>query len=43
MNGAVGNYNAHYFAYPEVDWMSMNEEFVEKVLDLEFNPYSTQI
>ena len=25
MNGAVGNYNAHYFAYPEIDWMKVNE------------------
>ena len=43
MNGAVGNYNAHYFAYPHVDWLQVNEQFVEKVLSLEFNPYTTQI
>jgi len=42
MNGAVGNYNAHVVAYPEVDW----ERFAAKVvtsLGLEFNPYTTQI
>ncbi|MET0732069.1 MAG: adenylosuccinate lyase, partial [Casimicrobiaceae bacterium] len=42
MNGAVGNYNAHAVAYPEVDW----ERFAAKVvnaLGLELNPYTTQI
>ena len=42
LNGAVGNYNAHVVAYPEVDW----ERFAAKVvagLGLEFNPYTTQI
>jgi len=42
MNGAVGNYNAHAIAYPEVDW----ERFAAKVvnaLGLELNPYTTQI
>ena len=42
MNGAVGNYNAHVIAYPDVDW----ERFAAKVvisLGLEFNPYTTQI
>jgi adenylosuccinate lyase len=42
MNGAVGNYNAHSIAYPDVDW----ERFAAKVvisLGLEFNPYTTQI
>lgn len=43
INGAVGNYNAHYFAYPNIDWIRINQEFVEKVLGLEFNPYTTQI
>jgi adenylosuccinate lyase len=42
INGAVGNYNAHYSAYPEVDWPAFAEEFVES-LGLSFNPYTTQI
>jgi adenylosuccinate lyase len=41
-NGAVGNYNAHISAYPEVDWESFNRRFVES-LGLEFNPYTIQI
>ena len=41
-NGAVGNYNAHLSAYPEVDWASFNRSFVES-LGLEFNPYTIQI
>ncbi|KAL6901976.1 hypothetical protein ACP4OV_004852 [Aristida adscensionis] len=40
--GAVGNYNAHVVAYPEVDWPKVAEEFV-KSLGLQFNPYVTQI
>jgi adenylosuccinate lyase len=42
MAGAVGNYNAHLSAYPDVDWSSVAEEFVTS-LGLEFNPYVTQI
>ena len=42
INGAVGNYNAHMAAYPSLDWEKMAHLFVER-LDLEFNPYSTQI
>jgi adenylosuccinate lyase len=42
MNGAVGNYNAHLVAYPEVDWERLARHFVER-LGLEFNPYTTQI
>ena len=42
INGAVGNYNAHTVAYPEVDWERFCRRFVEK-LGLEFNPYTTQI
>ncbi len=34
INGAVGNYNAHYFAYPEVNWMELCQEFVETRLAL---------
>ena len=42
MAGAVGNYNAHLSAYPEVNWQAVAEEFVTS-LGLEFNPYVTQI
>ncbi|MCB0503816.1 MAG: adenylosuccinate lyase, partial [Bacteroidetes bacterium] len=42
INGAVGNYNAHRVAYPNVDWMKLAQEFVEE-LHLSFNPYTTQI
>ncbi len=41
-NGAVGNYNAHLAAYPEVDWEAFNRRFIES-LGLEFNPYTIQI
>ena len=41
-NGAVGNYNAHLSAYPDVDWESFNRRFIES-LGLEFNPYTIQI
>jgi adenylosuccinate lyase len=41
-NGAVGNYNAHLAAYPDVDWESFNRRFIES-LGLEFNPYTIQI
>jgi adenylosuccinate lyase len=43
MNGAVGNYNAHLAAYPNVDWEGFAREVVEKRLQLTFNPYTTQI
>ena len=42
INGAVGNYNAHCVAYPEVEWPSLAQHFVES-LDLHFNAYTTQI
>lgn len=42
MNGAVGNYNAHCIAYPNLDWPHYTKEFVES-LGLHFNPYTTQI
>jgi adenylosuccinate lyase len=42
INGAVGNYNAHAVAYPEVDWPDFARGFVES-LGLVFNPYTTQI
>jgi adenylosuccinate lyase len=41
-NGAVGNYNAHLAAYPQVDWEAFARRFVAS-LGLEFNPYTTQI
>ncbi len=42
INGAVGNYNAHVVAYPEVDWARLAQRFVEG-LGLHFNAYTTQI
>jgi len=42
INGAVGNYNAHYTAYPEIDWQANAQVFVES-LGLTWNPYTTQI
>ncbi len=42
INGAVGNYNAHISAYPDVDWAENAKVFVES-LGLTFNPYTTQI
>jgi len=41
-NGAVGNFNAHVVAYPEVDWLGISRRFVES-LGLEANAYTTQI
>ncbi len=41
-NGAVGNYNAHVIAYPEVDWPAFAQAFIGK-LGIVFNPYTTQI
>ena len=42
MNGAVGNFNAHISAYPDVDWPALARQFVES-LGLSWNPYTTQI
>jgi len=42
INGAVGNYNAHLIAYPQVDWQANAQHFVEG-LDLTWNGYTTQI
>lgn len=42
VNGAVGNYNAHAVAFPEVDWPALTRDFVEN-LGLAWNPYTTQI
>ncbi len=41
-NGAVGNYNAHLAAYPNLDWENIAQQFVTQ-LGLEWNPYTTQI
>ncbi|UOG18593.1 adenylosuccinate lyase [Acinetobacter sp. PK01] len=42
INGAVGNYNAHLSAYPNINWPAHSQAFVES-LGLDFNPYTTQI
>jgi adenylosuccinate lyase len=42
INGAVGNYNAHLSAYPDIDWPATAKGFVEG-LGLHWNPYTTQI
>jgi len=42
INGAVGNYNAHLTAYPDIDWPAFARQFVES-LGLSWNPYTTQI
>ena len=42
MNGAVGNYNAHLVAYPDVDWLRVSNKFVTS-LGLSWNPYTTQV
>ena len=42
INGAVGNYNAHFAAYPDVDWPAFARRFVES-LGLAWNPYTIQI
>ena len=42
MNGAVGNYNAHFSAYPDSDWPAIARRFVES-MGLAWNPYTTQI
>lgn len=42
INGAVGNFNAHRVAYPEIDWTDLAKQFVEN-LGIAWNPYTTQI
>jgi len=42
INGAVGNYNAHAVAYPDIDWQEFSKNFVES-LGLNWNPYTIQI
>ncbi len=41
-SGAVGNYNCHIVAYPEIDWIKTSKDFVEK-MGFEYNPLTTQI
>ena len=41
-SGAVGNYNCHIIAFPEIDWIKETKSFVES-LNLEYNPITTQI
>ena len=41
-SGAVGNYNCHVIAYPNIDWIMLTKEFINS-LDLEYNPVTTQI
>ncbi|MFO7753511.1 MAG: adenylosuccinate lyase [Desulfobacteraceae bacterium] len=43
LNGATGNYNAHHFVFPEVDWISSSSKFVSEVLDLEPLLFTTQV
>jgi adenylosuccinate lyase len=43
MNGAVGNYNAHLAAYPDIDWAEFSRNVIEQRLGLRFNPYTIQI
>jgi adenylosuccinate lyase len=43
MNGAVGNYNAHLSAYPQLDWEAFSRRVVEQQLGLSFNAYTIQI
>ncbi|GBF30575.1 adenylosuccinate lyase [bacterium MnTg04] len=42
INGAVGNFNAHLSAYPDIDWDTLGRDFVQS-LGLAWNPYTTQI
>jgi len=41
-SGAVGNFNAHYVAYPNIDWFNESKKFIES-LNIKFNPLTTQI
>ena len=43
INGAVGNYNAHYFVFESANWQDISKSFVENKLGLTWNPYTTQI
>ena len=41
--GATGNFNAHYVAYPQIDWKAFGNKFVNESLKLEREEYTTQI
>jgi adenylosuccinate lyase len=41
--GATGNFNAHYIAYPDIDWIAFGNNFVNEVLELERSKTTTQI
>lgn len=43
INGATGNFNAHYFVKPEIDWMEASSKFIEKKLELKPLPWTSQI
>jgi len=43
LNGAVGNYNAHLSAYPDIDWPALAAGIIEGDLGLQQNPFTTQI
>lgn len=43
INGATGNFNAHFIAYPEADWLDISRSFVEAKLNLTWNPFTDQI
>lgn len=43
INGAVGNFNAHYVAYPKVNWVELSKNVIEKKLGLNQNLFTTQI
>jgi len=43
INGATGNYNAHWFAFPEIDWIAASQRFISRHLELEPILFTTQI
>ena len=43
INGAVGNFNAHAIAYPNINWIEFSKNFIEDSLHLTWNPYTIQI
>jgi len=43
INGATGNYNAHYFVYPQIDWINASQRFIASHLDLAPILYTTQV
>ncbi len=43
INGATGNYNAHYFVYPEIDWIDVSRRFIADCLGLEPVFFTTQV